>query len=222
MNTLAEKHLAKAQGYLAKGDGFYRKAAEEIVAAQEADHTLSNREIGERFDKSASWVRDIVRWSTTSQGVASPWAGKEHADNRAVAHTKRILRDAPLEQVEQVISELPRERQRAVAAAAGNEYLKARQDYDEEEKRLSIADRKERQATSEVLTQKVREASGGFASLGIAGHIDQATEELRELVADSSLTAETLRIVLAADAAWREELQVAAAMVGLEIDLQEV
>lgn len=219
MNRQAEQHLAKAEKYLGKGEEFYRKAAQEIVAARDADDTLGFREIGARFDRSEKWVRDIVQWHTSAEGVPSPWAGKEHADNRATAHTKRILRDAPLEQVEQIISELPEDRQRAVAAAAGNEYLKARQEYDEKEDSLTPAERKAREASKQAIASAGLKAAASFATLGIAGHLEQATEELRELISEGSLTRETFGAIAEADNAWRTELQVAAAMVGLEEEI---
>jgi len=81
MNAAAERHLTKAEGFLAKGDGWYRKAGEEILAAMEADSTLSNREIGAVFGRSATWVREMVTFATTSLPDAkSPnWTRGTHA-----------------------------------------------------------------------------------------------------------------------------------------------
>jgi hypothetical protein len=64
------------------------------------------------------------------------------------------------------------------------------------------------------LTQPVRQAMAGFAALGIVGHLEQATEELHELVADSSLTPAAWRPIEEAFARLLEEARVAAAMVG--------
>ena len=144
---------------------------------------------------------------------------EERERTTATRWLRTSLRDAPLEQVEQIISDLPAERQKAVAAAAGHEYLKARSDYETEERDRTPAERKEREAAGEALTQKVREASGGFAALGIAGHMEQALEELQEL---DSFTAENLRPIIDLHAAIGNELVVKAAMVDLEFDLQEV
>jgi hypothetical protein len=65
MNDVASKHLDKAEVYFAKGDSWYAKAADEIIAAQKADPRLSLREIGERFGKGHKWVGSIVTWRTS-------------------------------------------------------------------------------------------------------------------------------------------------------------
>jgi hypothetical protein len=219
MNASAEKHLAKAETYLGKGEEFYRKAAEEIVAAQEADPALSNREIARRMGRGEAYVRTLLEAASRAAqtGVFEMnWKSGTNARSQVVAKT---LREAPLEQIEQLISTLPKDRQQAIGAAAGNEYLKARQNYDETERNLTGAERKEREAASESLTQKVREATGGFLSLGIAAHIEQATEELRELDAP---TEETMRIISVALTDLCQEFQVKAAMVGLDYERIEV
>ena len=74
MNAAAERHLAKAEGYLTRGESFYHRAVEEIVAAQTADSTLSNREIGKRFDRSEAWVRKLVQWHTSGSTSISPYS----------------------------------------------------------------------------------------------------------------------------------------------------
>jgi hypothetical protein len=92
MNRKASKHLDKAVEYVAKGDEFYAKAADEILAAQKADSTLSNREIGERFDHSEAWVRELVRWRTSSTTSRTPYSetGRPHQD---LVATKKVLGD---------------------------------------------------------------------------------------------------------------------------------
>jgi hypothetical protein len=97
MNKSAEKHLAAARDYVSRGDEFgrkreefYRKAAEEIIAAQKADPTLSNREAGEFVGYSADWVRDIVNRRTNDEPLASPWAHQTVAKQERAA--KKMLR----------------------------------------------------------------------------------------------------------------------------------
>lgn len=182
MTRKAEQHLAKAQEYVARGEEFYRKAAAEIVAAQKADPTLSNREIGEWFGHSEHWVRKIVAWSTSATTTShGPFGGPEEVAKADTRDARRVLREAPIEHVEHIIDQLPPERKRAVAAAAGNSYLKARQDYDEEERSLSHAERAEREIAQDAITKSARTATAGFTALGIIGHLEQATDELREL-----------------------------------------
>src|SRR5262245_19019254 len=115
MNAGAEQHLARAQDYLARGEAYYRRAAEEIVAAQKADPTLGQREIAERFGRSRSWVGDLVRWHTSGHARGTPFAEVTRASSDRSA-TKRVLRDAPVEQVEAIVADLPPERQKQLAA----------------------------------------------------------------------------------------------------------
>ena len=62
MNSKAARHLDKAEGYFKKGNEFWRKAAAEILAAQEADSTLTHKQIGERFGHDRRWVARILTW----------------------------------------------------------------------------------------------------------------------------------------------------------------
>jgi hypothetical protein len=153
-----------------------------------------------------------VQWNASSGTDEAPFA--EPSEKAVVRHTKQLLRDAPLEQIEQVVASLPRERQQALAAAAGHGYAKARQEYDERERNLTEAEKREREDARESLTRPVRQAVADFASLGIVGHLEQATDELRELTADASLTPQVVRRIERADDAWREALDFAKALVG--------
>lgn len=138
-------------------------------------------------------------------------AAQTRTDN---ARTRKVLTDAPMERIEQIIDALPAERKQQIAAAAGHRYLKARQEQDEAERRETLAERREREEARETLLKPVRQATADFASLGIVGHLEQATDELRELTADASLTPQVLRRVDRADQAWREALEFAKALVG--------
>lgn len=116
MNQSAERHLVNARDYVARGEDFYRKAAAEIVAAQEADPTLSQREIGEWFGRGKTWVGDIVRWHTSGQHAPpTPYS----RDVAKVENTtaKRVLRDSTPKQVEEIVASLPREAVERVARA---------------------------------------------------------------------------------------------------------
>jgi hypothetical protein len=81
-------HLAKAKEYLAKGEDYYRKAAEEIVAAQKDDPTLSNGAIGARLGKSDEWVRrrSALRKHEPRGGVRVPPRGR--GDDRRGASSR--------------------------------------------------------------------------------------------------------------------------------------
>jgi len=105
------KHLARAKDYIGKGEAFYRKAAEEIVAAMAEDTTLSYREIDRSlgYSGTGNWSRDLVRWSTSAPGPgapATPWANTEPNEAREERAAKRVLRDSSPEQIaEQFLSD---------------------------------------------------------------------------------------------------------------------
>jgi len=111
---------------------------------------------------------------------------------------RRMLRDAPLEHVEHVIESLPPERQEQIAAAAGHGYLKARQQQQQSEQRRTPDEQREVEQTREQIGGPARRAVAAFSSLGIVAHVEQATEELRELTADASLTPESVRSIMRA------------------------
>jgi hypothetical protein len=214
MTSEAQKHLDKAAKLLARGDNFYAQAADEIVAAQKSDSTLSNREIGATFGKSESWVRQLVTWRTSpSSSTPSPYAGQAEEIN--VRKTKQMLREAPLEQVEQIISSLPEDRKLAVAAAAGSGYHRERLKENERVKNLTPAEKKEIEAARAGITDPIDKALGGFTALGIVGHIEQATEDLSEMVANGAVTAESIYRIDQAHDLFVTELEVAKAMAGL-------
>lgn len=102
MTKGAEQHLAKARDYVARGEEFYRKAAEEIIAAMEADPTLGNREIGQWFGKSEFWVRDVVMRVTNASARSERYAVRKEASDRASA--KQVLRESTPEQLAELLS----------------------------------------------------------------------------------------------------------------------
>jgi hypothetical protein len=214
MTSDAEKHLNKAERLLAKGDGFYAQAADEIIAAQKADTTLGNREIGKRFGRSESWVRKLVAWRTSASSSPTPYGGEADAIN--VRKTKQLLREAPLEQVEQMISELPKDRQTAIRGALGDGYAQARQAEDERVKNQTPAERKEIEAAKEAIGEPVRKAVASFTALGVVGHLEQATEDLEQMIADQAVTPESIYRITQAHDRFVTELEVARAMAGLE------
>jgi len=216
MNREAQTHLSQARAYLGRGEEFYRKAAEEILAAKQADESLTLREIDRQLDQYNGWAGKLLTWHESGGNISTPYAG-QYAKVKANL-TRSTLRDAPMEEVERVISELPRERQQQIAAAAGSGYHKARVEFNERERNLTPAERSEREAAAESLMQPVRQATAGFAALGIVGHLEQAHEEIHELVADNSLSRQLVRQIDRALEAIQAEMQVARALVGIEAD----
>src|SRR5215510_5459170 len=113
MNQTARKHLSRANEFVAKGERNYAKAAEAILAARAADSTLGDREIAEFFGRSRTWVRELVAWHTSGTTSVTPYTGtgRPHQDQTAA---RKVLREAPLEQIERIIDTLPPERKRQV------------------------------------------------------------------------------------------------------------
>ena len=108
MNSMAEKHFTKARGYLVKGDEMYRKAAAEIRAGMKADPSLTQEEIGRWFGHSQSWVQRLLAWDKDYSSTNNPTPFVRPA-NKTANDTKAFLRDAPMEVVERVLDDLPKE-----------------------------------------------------------------------------------------------------------------
>ncbi len=97
MNKNAEKHLAKAKDYLAKGDEFYRKAKPEIEAAFVAGANYV--EISRYLEKSKSWVYDVRNWD----GSGTLY-GKD-TERRQVDQAKQVLRESDPEQIAAILED---------------------------------------------------------------------------------------------------------------------
>ena len=127
MNQIAEQHLAKARDYVSRGEEFYRKAAEEIVAAQEADPTLSNRDIGQRLGKSREYVRRLVTAHTNSTRASG---GEFKVDWQSGSNVRsevaqRVLQGATPEEIEDLMADLQPEAVERIAAAAHKSQIDA-------------------------------------------------------------------------------------------------
>lgn len=220
--TRAKKFLAIAESKDAKSQAFKLAAKEVAEYRAETGATYTDIALALGREKAGgTWVRTLVKWHEDGYPTPTPWAIPSENDRVRLAHGKRALREAtpaqlqkmvdglpaerrsalvsgvigdlPQEQVERVVAELPKQQRQALGAAAGQPYLAARQEYDEQEGRLTERERRERDEAVNRATQQTRELSGGFAALGIAGHLNQATEELNELAADASVTKKQLR-----------------------------
>jgi hypothetical protein len=123
MTRDAQKHLASAKRLIASGELYYKKAAKEILAAKKADTTLGDREIGEWFGRSHTWVQDIVRWSTTGKstrgGTANaPTPYAEQSGAVAKRHTKSVLREASAIEIAALVRSDPKIEKKVVQVAA--------------------------------------------------------------------------------------------------------
>lgn len=179
MNTSAQRHLDKAAQYVARGDEFYRKAGEEILAARGEGATWV--EIADRLGHGTTWCQDIANWTKSpandTRAPATPFAREEgESQRRDNATAVRVARERPEEFV-------------------------AALDEDTRQKLHNVTedDRRETDAAMAPLNRAVN----SFASLSIVQHIDQATEDINSAVTGDGLTPEALDTI--ADAVERLE-----------------
>lgn len=108
-------HISRAREYIAKGEEFYAKAADEIVAWLAEDPTRTQRQAAAAIGRSQSWIRDIVRWRTSECDPTqqpTPFAGQYEERMDRAARTalkdpeqrKQVIASLPPEQIEQVIA----------------------------------------------------------------------------------------------------------------------
>lgn len=225
MNSTAEQHLAKAKDYVARGEEFYRKAAEEIVAALQADATLSQREVGEWFGRTQQWVSDIVRWSTSHKGTRSglenastPYAEEPGAASKR--HAKLIAKKEP-----EALIEDPETR--ASLTRALDEHYTKQADTLRENKREREVERKggedehaeyeRRQRVGEVVSvargaaSALKFVAGQVKPLGIAEDDSGVSGELAEIVDEISGFVSLLRSYLGGGEITDEQI---AALIG--------
>ncbi len=126
------EHLIKARELVARGDEFYARAADELIAAGVGNPGgTSYREAAEAVGKSETWCKDIVRLRTNGQDLTSPWSHDTPRRTRDAA--KQVLRSNPA-----VVTELDPGEQREVArkldeAAAKREHAR-KQDAKQKER----------------------------------------------------------------------------------------
>lgn len=239
MSDAKERALAKVSKLSAKIEGAELslnewKWARAEAMAEASDVGATQEEIGEAAGMNRDSARRHIRiWNAYGTYASKPSyseafddvtgfdrdAAQERTD---AARTKRTLREAPLEQVEQIISELPAERQQAIAAATGHDYASALQKRDEFKRNMTEAERQEVVGAQEAITQPARKVLDAIGVPLVVSLVQQATEELREMVSRQTLTAEQWKEVRGALSELYDEAQIAAAMVGLDLDLQEV
>lgn len=146
-------------------------------------------------------------------GRLTPQATQDASDRRVA---KRVIADAPLELIEQLLDELPDERREEVAAVAGHRRSKARVERSKKEKAMTPAQLKAREANRSVIDDFAAALTSPFISASIVLLIEQATDKLRELVAGNAMTSEAEKEIAAALIDLNREFQVASAMAGVE------
>ena len=177
----------------------------EIAAATEIpQHTVVNWL--QAYDEAVSNLAQPSRLTPASVQAAS---------DRRVA--QRVLREQPTEVVEQMIRELPSERRQAVLAEFGDGYAQARRAFDEHERNLTPTQLKEREAGRQAVHSHVGKVLAPIKAMSVTNYLDMATETVKELIADQSLTPEMVVEIERSLADFLTELEVARAMAGLEV-----
>lgn len=114
-------HLERAKVYIGKGEEYYRRAAEEIVAAKKADFSLTDAMVGEALGRSRQWVSKLIAWvEKGADHGTTPFSGPEENEARYQRHDRRkvseIAQERP-EAVAEAITKADPETQRKIAAA---------------------------------------------------------------------------------------------------------
>lgn len=119
----AVDHLARAREFLAIAESenakreAYRMAAIEVVAAiaEGATQVLVATSTG----KSQQYISKLIQWHDAGFETETPWLMDKQATSRAaLSHTKKTLRNAPLEQIERIVDDLPIAQRARIAQAA--------------------------------------------------------------------------------------------------------
>jgi hypothetical protein len=98
-------HLARGKHYLAKGDEFYRKAADEFIAAMDIDPDLTEREIGRRMDIAHTTVSQLVEWRRSgADRTTSPFGGEQERNARLGRSMRQAIREQPETVVDEVLN----------------------------------------------------------------------------------------------------------------------
>jgi hypothetical protein len=112
-------HLARARDYIAKGDDFYLKAGQEIVAWLDEDASRTHAQAATALGKSASYVDRLVRVardeSVTGEVTQPEWAS---GSNKRDEVTRTTLAKADDKQVKEIVAALPVEAVERVMHAA--------------------------------------------------------------------------------------------------------
>jgi hypothetical protein len=221
-----DQHLVQAKKYLAIAESrdskreAYKRATQELVAYK-SETRATIADIAISVGKSEPTIKKLFAWHRSGFKAESPFLADSEATNRAArSHTKAVLRDAPMEQVERIISELPMERIVAIGAAAGDPYMQARHKHDEERARRTPAQMKEQEAARAESHRQTAEMMSGFTIFGIVNYLGLATETLQGMVGEHTVTKRGLREVEKALREFVAEYRVAAAMAGLDAELE--
>src|SRR4029077_8909877 len=104
-----------------------------------------------------------------------------------------------------------------IEARFGDSYARVRRHFDERERNLTPVQRKEREAGRQAVNSYVGRALAQIKAMSAANYLALATETVKELIADQSLTPEMIEEIENSLHEFQTELEVARAMAGLEV-----
>src|SRR5262245_12719237 len=104
---------------MAKGYGHSLQAGRDIVAAMEADSTLTYRSLAVELETSGSTVGRLVALATSvAPSQHDLWQRGSHATKEEIeGGAQKILDEAPMEQVEGMLAQIPLKRRNKIEAA---------------------------------------------------------------------------------------------------------
>lgn len=113
-------HLTRAKEYIAKGDDFYAKAADEIQAWLDEDAARTHAQAAERIGRGRLWVERLLRARTNrDEGVTQDFeVDWQSGSNKRDEVAAKVMSDP--EQRRQVIASLPPDQIEAVIAEAND------------------------------------------------------------------------------------------------------
>jgi hypothetical protein len=96
-----ERHLAAAAEYISiaeSGDAektAYEHAADEIIAAQQEDSTLTLRDVDRRLGRGSDYAGRLVRWRTSAAPARQPFGGANENARKDLVHARKVARERP-------------------------------------------------------------------------------------------------------------------------------
>lgn len=221
---MAENRLVRAKHYLAIAESkdskreAYKRAAKEIVAHREITGDTW-KQIADALGRAPFYVTKLRDWFDAGCKTETPWAHGGDSDHRRgsdVAATKRILREQPMEVVERVINDLPPRRQAQIAAAAHDSYFEENERSLDRQRSRTQAERDSARQAVEQATRPVRQALGQMKGNTVVDLLDEATEELQQILADEAMTPKAAREIEKALGRFQREFEFARQLAGGE------
>jgi hypothetical protein len=214
-----DERLARAKAYLAIAESkdskreAYKRAAKEIVAhKQETGETWET--LARALGREQHYVKKLSQWERSGFEAETPFLMDKHATERAaLSHTKRVLTQAPLEQVEQIIDGLPQQRKVKIAAAAHDSYFEESERKSEERQKTPRERRRTREFVDKV-AKPIKTMLGSMRANAVLESLREAKEEYRLLVEEGELSLEAVHAIGDELEEFQRELEFGRQLVG--------